>query len=538
MKKKILAIMLVVFMLGAVVSGCGKKENNGNGSNGGEVVASDNFNETGYPIVNEPITLKAMLMIRDVDTLADPEDMPMLRELEEKTGINIEWEIIKGSDWEMKTNLMFASGEYPDIILSGNGMKLDEEFGVTQEILIPLDELTAQYMPTYMERIEMESDDPTTSLIASDGKKYAVGALVGQNINTSQHFFINQTWLDNLGLETPTTLEQLTDVLRAFKTGDPNDNGIEDEVPVEMGLDTGFYGVNYMLPMFGVPSDEGKWIFLDDNKKVQLTPTQEGFRQCMEWLHMLYKEDLLDKEVISQDINTIETKLKEGNVGFFTAWRLMAMGWDDGVEKDAVLYMPAGSNGATASLSRRLELAKSGAYVTVSNKHVPATMRWLDALLDTETMYSLYYGPEDEGWEYNKENGKIDSIVTDTTGVKNCLDVNTLFFGPAKYISEVFNMSAQRIEKTDYSLAYDAAGVIQKNSNDYLRLAPLTSEQIQMSALKETDIDNAVVENMAKFITNGVTDDSWNTFVALIDGMNVEDYVQMYQDAIDKIDIK
>lgn len=99
-------------------------------------------------------------------------------------------------------------------------------------------------------------------------------------------------------------------------------------------------------------------------------------------------------------------------------------------------------------------------------------------------------------------------------------------------------MSPQRIEKTDYCLQYDAAGVLQKYSNDYLRLAPLTSEQIQVSALKETDIENAVVENMAKFITNGVTDDSWNTFVTLFEKMGADEYVKMYQDAIDQIEIK
>lgn len=551
MKKKILSLMLAVSMVMLALTGCGKgKETGGDGDKTptsaptvtegakGEETKSSNFNETGYPIVNEKITLKVMLMIRDVDTLMEINEMPMVKELEEKTGIHVEWEVVKGSDWNMKLNLMFASGEYPDIILAVGTTGMDEEFGVTQELLIPLDDLAAKYMPNYMERIAMEADDPTVSLIASDGQKYSIGFLVGQYINTNQHFFINQTWLDNLGLETPNTLEELTDVLRAFKTGDPNGNGIADEVPLEMGLDTGFYNIDYMLPMFGVPSDQKTWLFIDDNKQVQFTPMQEGFRQCMEWLNMMYKEELLDKEVISQDINTIETKLKGGNVGFFTAWRLLAMGLDDGVAKDSVLYMPVGSNGQTAKMFRTLELARHGAYVTATNENVPATMRWLDSLLEKETMFSLYYGPQDEAWEYNKENGKIDSTITDTTGIRNCLDTNTLFFAPGAYISEVFNMAPQRIEKTQYCIEYDEAGVLQKYSNDYLRLAPLTSEQIQSNLLKETDIHNAVIENAAKFITDGVTDDSWNAFVTLLERIGYEEYVKTYQSAIDQMELK
>ena len=99
-------------------------------------------------------------------------------------------------------------------------------------------------------------------------------------------------------------------------------------------------------------------------------------------------------------------------------------------------------------------------------------------------------------------------------------------------------MSPQRIEKTEYCQKYDEAGIIQKYSNDYLDMAPLTSEQIQSSALKETDIDNAVIENIATFITTGVTDDSWNQYVKLFDDMKIDEYITMYQNALDSMEIE
>lgn len=48
-----------------------------------------------YPIVDEPLTLKIMLAIRDNDSLIDPSDMPVVQALEEKTGINLEWDVVK-----------------------------------------------------------------------------------------------------------------------------------------------------------------------------------------------------------------------------------------------------------------------------------------------------------------------------------------------------------------------------------------------------------------------------------------------------------
>lgn len=552
MKKKVIALLLAASMMSASLVGCGggdpasnnadssAQETNGqsqsNASADAGKGAADNFNEEGYPIVKEQITLKIMLAIRDKDTMIAPEEMPAVQRLDALTGIKTEWEVVKAADWTTKLNLMFASGEYPDVIIAPNGIVDDEEYGVSQQLLIPLDALIDQYMPIYNGRVSAEDDDPTISLVASDGQTYSVGYLVGQNINTENHFFINQTWLDALSLETPTDMESLTEVLRAFKTGDPNGNGQADEVPLEMGLDIGYYGIRYMLPLFGIPCDPSKWIYIDDNKQVQFAATQDGFRECMEWLNMCYKEGLVDAEVMSQDTNTIETKLKEGNAGFFTAWRLKAMGFDDGVAKDCVFWMPDDS----ASCYRYLEVARPGAFITATNQNVEATMRWLDASMDTETQFSMYYGEQDAtdgtGWAYN-ENGKIDSINDGTVEIRNYLDCNTMFFAPGKYISDVFNMPEQRVEKTEYCLQSDEAGIIQKYSNDYLDMAPLTSEQRQSSALTETDIKNAVAENIANFVVNGVTDDSWNTFVSMFDGMGVKEYVQMYQEAIDRMDI-
>lgn len=542
-------MLLAAVMALTSLAGCGSGSGSGESASSGQTAgteagteagaeAASNFNAEGYPIVNDEITLKVMLAIRDTDTMIAPEEMPAVQRLDELTGIKTEWEVIKGSDWDTKLNLMFASGEYPDVIIAPNGQVDDEEYGVTQQLLIPMDDLIEQYMPNYTSRRDAEDDDPTVSLVASDGQTYSVGYLVGQNINTNQHYFINQTWLDALGLETPTDVESLTEVLRAFKTGDPNGNGEADEVPLEMGLDTGFYGIRYILPLFGIPCDPDKWIYIDNDKQVQFAATQDGFRECMEWLNMCYTEGLVDAELLSQDLNTIETKLAGGNVGFFTAWRLIAMAWDEGVAKDAVFWMP---DTEATSCYRYLEVARPGAYITATNENVEATARWLDAMLETEMQFSLYYGEQDAtdgtGWAYN-DNGKIDSINDGTVEVRNYLDCNTMFWAPGKYISDTFNMPEQRTEKTDYCLQSDEAGIIQKYSNDYLDMAPLTSEQLQSITLKETDINNAVVENIAGFVSGGVTDESWNSFVSLFDGMGVSDYVKMYQDAIDTMELE
>ena len=44
-------------------------------------------------------------------------------------------------------------------------------------------------------------------------------------------YFLRGDWLKALNLEVPTTFEELEEVLYAFRDGDPNGNGLKDEVP-------------------------------------------------------------------------------------------------------------------------------------------------------------------------------------------------------------------------------------------------------------------------------------------------------------------
>lgn len=548
MRKKVVATLLCLSLLIGTLTGCGSANKTSEPVSEGkessvstdsakesEAVqeADDNFNETGYPIVNEKITLSVLCCVKDNGTFMDSDDMPVIQNLEEQTGIHTDWEFIKQSEWDTKLSLIFASEEYPDIIFAPSGNVDDEAFGVDQGILIPLDELIEKYMPIYTERIAAEATDPTVALTASDGQKYSVGFLWAQDISTRSHFFINQGWIDELGLETPKNVEELTEVLRAFKTGDPNKNGVADEIPMSFDLNRSDYTVRYLFNLFGLPLDSEyyKWLYLDNDKQVQFAPTMQEFRDCLEWLNMCYAEGLLDVETITQDGAMIKSKLNEGTVGFFSNWRLTGMGYKDSpTEKNCVLYVPE-----DVSMLRYIEFAKPGAFVTKTNEHVPETMRYLNAMLEEENMFDLYYGSEEGRWQYES-----DGTITYNGHVPepfDCPNMYSLFFGPSEYI-KVYNAPYERTQKTEFCNEYEAKGLIQKYANSYLNMVSFDVDEQAAITLKETDIENAVMENLASFIKNGVTDESWNTFVGILNDMNIDEYVQAYQAGIDAMDIK
>ena len=90
MKKKLAAVTLAAAMLLTGIAGCGSKQNGGTADNAQSLAQAtetdDNFNAEGYPIVKEPITLKVMFAIRDVDSMIEPNEMPAVKALEEQMG--------------------------------------------------------------------------------------------------------------------------------------------------------------------------------------------------------------------------------------------------------------------------------------------------------------------------------------------------------------------------------------------------------------------------------------------------------------------
>ena len=73
-----------------------------------------------------------------------------------------------------------------------------------------------------------------------------------------------------------------------------------------------------------------------------------------------------------------------------------------------------------------------------------------------------------------------------------------------------------------------------KSFNYLLDLAPLTAqENIQVNRLYK-DIENYMVEALTSFITRGVTDQSWESFINGLDGLGVYEYVALYQDAYNR----
>ena len=157
MRKNVFFLLLLLLLL-LTLSGCG------------DSIAPE----------TEKVSLTALQYELENQTL-DFENMWFFQQIEEQTGVHVDFDVVKHSDWTNRVNLMFASGRYHDLILRGS---LDvEDYGVTQHVILPLDDYLEEYMPTYFSRLPI--DNAGRTLPSSDGKMYYVGFLLSQGINTN-----------------------------------------------------------------------------------------------------------------------------------------------------------------------------------------------------------------------------------------------------------------------------------------------------------------------------------------------------------------
>ena len=79
---------------------------------------------------------------------ADFNTLWYFQQIEEKTGVHVDFRMVKDADWSTQLNLMFAIPDEMEDMILRNPVDV-EEYGVTQGLLLPLDEyLTEEIMPT------------------------------------------------------------------------------------------------------------------------------------------------------------------------------------------------------------------------------------------------------------------------------------------------------------------------------------------------------------------------------------------------------
>ena len=351
------------------------------------------------------------LIVGGMSVLSSGNDSnPVLVELAEKAGVEIEWDLMSDSLGE-KVGVLIGGNQLPDAFIAVGFSQNDiNEYG-TDEVFIDLTPyITPEIMPNLSAILE-KHPDIKAGITQADGKIYglpsgelmgtgAIGATDDLSIYAVPEFsMINKTWLDELGLAVPTNLTELHDALVAFKNAELG--GAGQTIPMSTGYDQWCWGQEIFYAGFGFTnftSDICFDLMAKPDGTVEFVCATDTYRDAVTYFHDWYAEGLMDLEMFSQSTSQLIAKVSQGRVGLTTWWEINEI---TGEHADDFVFLPPmyGPTGTQYENTRNLTI-RSGPGVTSGNLNITSACgnpellcKYFDQWYDAETVMQLQYGP-------------------------------------------------------------------------------------------------------------------------------------------------
>lgn len=227
----------------------------------------------------------------------------ILTELCNRTGIDFQPLMVENTAYEEKFSTLSAAGMLPDIVQVGDYDRLMEmiEFGA----ILPMNELLDVYGQEIVANIGMETMQNTFAY--QDGQIYGI-----PQQNRYSALMVRQDWLDNLGMEVPTTPEEFYDVAVAFTNNDPDRNGENDTSALAINMSFSATA-QFLFTAFGVPYNSNALV---DGQVVPYF-MHPNYMQAIEFIRKLYSEGLMEADFFTIANLDMLGKLWNGTYGFY-----------------------------------------------------------------------------------------------------------------------------------------------------------------------------------------------------------------------------
>lgn len=225
--------------------------------------------------------------------------------VEEYTGqkINVSW--VPNSNYEDRMNIVLASGDLPHIMI------IQQKTGsfVTAANAGAFWELT-DYLKDYPNLSKVDPEILNNSSL--NGKVY--GIYRRRDVIRSA-VTIRKDWLDAVGMEAPTNVEELYNVAKAFATQDPDGNGKDDTTGIIIPQWPGTIDTNspfdVLANWFGAPN---AWGVGEDGKLVPSFTTDE-YLESLKYAKKLYDEGLINADFATLSSDGWNDELINGRGG-------------------------------------------------------------------------------------------------------------------------------------------------------------------------------------------------------------------------------
>lgn len=498
------------------------------------------------------------LIVGGMSSLSSGNDSnPVLVDLAEKAGVEIEWDLMSDSLGE-KVGVLIGGNQLPDAFIAVGFSQNDiMEYGEDGTFIDLTEYITPEVMPNLSKILE-EHPEIKSGITQADGCIYglpsgelmgtaAIGATDDLSIYAVPEFsMINKTWLDQLGLPVPTNLTELHDALVAFKENDLG--GAGSTIPMSTGYDQWCWGQEIFNAGFGFTNFTSDICFdlqANADGTVEFVCASDAYRDAVTYFHDWYAEGLMDLEMFSQSTSQLIAKVSQGRVGVTTWWEIKEIAGD---HTDDFVFLPPmyGPVGTKYENTRNLTI-RSGPGVTSGNLNITSAcgnpqklLSYFDQWYDPETVMQLQYGPIGIYFTEKDANGVWQVIDDDAAREQFGKSAGELkgqyeVFGPRlilpEYYNSVFYMedrATQRLHDIEEQwMPYVAAPVSYPNDVTF------TQDELDVISRYKADFSSQVAEFEGTWLKNGgPTDEEWADYLSVLeDNCGMSRLLDVYQNA-------
>ena len=221
-----------------------------------------------------------------------------------------EWEGSRG--YVQGLRLALAGGEAFESIMPWDPALVQELVDAGQAVA--LDELLPQYAPT---AYSVYTEEEWANIATQQGGAIYAFPQPSPTV-TIRAGFIRKDWLERVGLDVPTTQDELLEVYRAFQAQDANGNGDpNDEIPVS-GREL-FRWFDDLYNMYGVAMYEGhpQWTYSEEKGLFESEQVSDQMFEALKWIRSLYEEGLMDVTMPAQPNADWTAKLNDNRIGHY-----------------------------------------------------------------------------------------------------------------------------------------------------------------------------------------------------------------------------
>lgn len=230
------------------------------------------------------------------------EENSVMRAIEEATGIRL---ICSSSaEYATKLSTLIASNDLPDMFSAGGDQAMQlRDNGYLMDI--------APYLKEFAPNLYAELEDVLfMSQLNEDGKVYGLFSAMTWYPSA---LAVRSDYLEAVGMDIPSNIDEFYDVLKAFTHDDPDGNGMDDTYGIAYFIDN-LRSFEYTFGAWGIPV--GNRILLEDGT-VTTYMKHPRYLEVIEFLRKLYQEGLMDPDFATYSTMDWFGRLWEGKTGCF-----------------------------------------------------------------------------------------------------------------------------------------------------------------------------------------------------------------------------